>query len=94
MVHVLWGLHLAITPIWPDSTSIVLMPQKKGYENSLVVQDGYTHMQFYFLCTCCGVLLDLLFASLVFVLCFVSQKCAMFSLGGSFSVGVHSQWQF
>ena len=83
-VYVLWGLNLAITPIWPDSTSIVLMPQKKGYENSLVVQDGYTHKEFYFLCTSCGFLLDLPFASLVFVLCCVSQKCSVFSLVGSF----------
>ena len=42
----------------------------------------------------CGSLLDLPFASLVFVSCCVSKKCSVFSLGGSFSVGVHSQRQF
>ena len=48
------GQNLAITLIWPDSSSIVLMPKKIGYENSLVVQNGYTHIQSYFLATSCA----------------------------------------
>ena len=50
--YVLWGLNL---------------PKKIGYENSLVVQNGYTHIQFYFLCTSCA---DLCLICLLQVWCF------------------------
>lgn len=84
-VYVLWGLNLAITPIWPDSSSIVLMPKKIGYENSLVVQNGYTHIQFYFLCTSCA---DLCLICLLQVWCFFFVLCLTKMFGVFFG------WQF